>query len=74
MKRDPHSYQIMVEGQPVMVADATREQIEQELMRAMDVMQSVEERLQPLSRTVSGYVSGHTRRVDEALPADGYGS
>jgi hypothetical protein len=66
VNRDRKTYQIMINGQPKPVADATREELEDDLMRAYDVIQLLEVKFAPLGLLMSDFIEGRHKQVDEA--------
>lgn len=58
MKKNPNEYQIKVNGRFVRVSEARREDLEQELMNALDLIKTIEERLDSLAEMLGNYISG----------------
>ena len=68
MGRDPNIYQIMINGQPKKIADASRDELEAELMRAYDVFEHLENTFAPLGLLIGDFIEGRSKQVDAALP------
>lgn len=66
--RDPKEYQMVVNGVTKKVADATREELEADLMRAYDVIAAVEDhffsRVTPITDLVGAFIEGKTETID----------
>lgn len=58
MKKNPNEYQIKVNGRFIRVSEARREDLEQELMNALDLIKTIEDKLDPLAKMVGNYISG----------------
>jgi hypothetical protein len=69
MDRDRTKYQVMRGSTPVKIADLTREELEMELMRALDVATVLEDRLLPLTRLLDDFITGKDKAVDTVLAA-----
>jgi hypothetical protein len=66
MARDKNRYQIMINGSPKPITEATREELEDDLMRAYDVIQLLEVKIVPLGLVMSDFIEGRNKQVDDA--------
>lgn len=56
--RNASDYQIKSGGRFIKISEASREEIEQELMRSQDLIQALEDKLTPLVEMLDRHISG----------------
>jgi hypothetical protein len=62
--RDPAKYQIKTERGFVTISNATRDEIEKELMEAQDLIQHLENKLTPLVNLIGDQISGKDIKIE----------